>query len=94
MNCGVGHRHGLDLALLWLWCTPAAVALIWPLAWEPPYAKGATLNRQKTKKKKKKKKKEKKEKEKKPTAAASGGVGSIPGPAKCVQGSGIAAAIA
>jgi len=19
MSCGVGHRHGLDLALLWLW---------------------------------------------------------------------------
>ena len=27
-----------DLALLWLWCRPAATALIGPLAWEPPYA--------------------------------------------------------
>ena len=26
MSCGVGCRRGLDLALLWLWCRPAAVA--------------------------------------------------------------------
>ena len=32
MNCGVGHRRGLDLALLWLWCRPTAAALIQPLA--------------------------------------------------------------
>ena len=38
MSCGVGCRCGLDLALLWLWCRPAATALILPLAWEPPYA--------------------------------------------------------
>ena len=44
-----------DLALLWLWRRPAAVALIRPLAWEPPYASGAALERQKKKKKKKKK---------------------------------------
>ena len=31
----------LDLALLWLWRRPAAVALIQPLAWEPPYVAGA-----------------------------------------------------
>ena len=24
VSCGVGGRHGLDLALLWLWCRPAA----------------------------------------------------------------------
>ena len=36
-----------------LWCRPAATALIRPLAWEPPYAEGAALKRQKTKKKKK-----------------------------------------
>ena len=42
-----------DLALLWLWCRPAAVAPIGPLAWEPPYAMGATLKSQKKKKKKK-----------------------------------------
>ena len=28
MSCGVGQRHGSDLALLWLQCRPAAVALI------------------------------------------------------------------
>ena len=38
MSCGVGRRHGLDLALLWLWPRPAAVAPIRPLAWEPSYA--------------------------------------------------------
>ena len=41
MSCGVGYRHGLDPALLWLW--PVAVALIQPLAWEPPYAMGEAL---------------------------------------------------
>ena len=30
-----------DLALLWLWHRPAAVTLILPLVWEPPYAMGA-----------------------------------------------------
>ena len=35
MSRGVGHRHGLDSTLLWLWL--AAVAMIRPLAWEPPY---------------------------------------------------------
>ena len=49
MSCGVGCRHGSDLALLWLWCKPAAVALIRHLAWEPPYSMGAAL--EKTKKK-------------------------------------------
>ena len=33
---GVGSRCGSDLALLWLWYRPVAVALIRPLAWEPP----------------------------------------------------------
>ena len=49
MNCGVVHRHGSDLALLWLWCSLAAVALIRPLAWETPYATGAALKRPKEK---------------------------------------------
>ena len=49
MSCGIGRRSGSDPALLWLWCRPAAVALIRPLAWEPPYAMSAAL---KTKKKK------------------------------------------
>ena len=55
MSCGIGHRCGLDLALLWLWCRPAAVALILPLAWEFPYAMGAALKRQRKKEKGRKK---------------------------------------
>ena len=54
MSCGVGRRHGLDLALLW--CSLAAAALIQPLAREPPHAMGATLKRQKKKKSNQKKK--------------------------------------
>ena len=57
MSCGIGHRRGSDLALLWLWCRPAAIAPIEPLAWEPPYAAGVALKGQKKKKKKKRKKK-------------------------------------
>ena len=66
--CGLRIQHccklqcrsqtGFDLALLWLWCWLAAVALIQPLGWELPYAMGVAL-------KKRKKKKEKKRKEKK-----------------------------
>ena len=47
MNCGVGHRWGSHPTLLWLWCRPAAVALIWLLTWEPLYAMSAALKRQK-----------------------------------------------
>ena len=57
MSCSVGHRPCSDPALLWLWHRPAATALIRPLAWEPPYAPGAALEkakRQKTKNKKQK----------------------------------------
>ena len=36
-----------DPALLWLWRRPAAVALFQPLAWEPPFATGMALKRQK-----------------------------------------------
>ena len=50
MSCGIGHRRGLDLTLLWLWCRPAAIAPIRLLAWEPPYAVGVALKRQKKKK--------------------------------------------
>ena len=49
MSCGVGRRRSLDPALLRLRCRPAAVALIEPLAWEPPYASGVALKRQKDK---------------------------------------------
>ena len=40
------------MVLLWLWCRPAATAPIRPLAWEPPYAMGEALGRQKDKNKK------------------------------------------
>ena len=33
--------------MLWLWCRPAAAALICCLAWEPPYAAGVALKRKK-----------------------------------------------
>ena len=49
MSCGIGHRCGSDLALLWLWCRLAAIAPNRPLAWEPPYAARAALKRKKTK---------------------------------------------
>ena len=51
MSYGVGWRQGSDLALLWLWYSLAAVALIWPLAWELPYAVGAAPKRPKEKRK-------------------------------------------
>ena len=54
MSCGVGRRHGSDLAWLGLglglWL--AATAPIGPLAWEPPYASGVALKDKKIKKKK------------------------------------------
>ena len=51
MSCGVGLRCGLDpgLLLLLLWCKPAAVVPIRPLAWELLYASGAALKKQKIK---------------------------------------------
>ena len=51
MSCGVGRRRSSDPELLWLWCRPAATALIRPLAWEPPHAMGAALEKKKEKKK-------------------------------------------
>ena len=48
MNCGVGCRHSSDPE--WLWRRPAAADPITPLAWEPPYAAGVALKRQKTRK--------------------------------------------
>ena len=69
MSCGVGCRRGSDPALLCLWRSPVATALIQPLAWESPYAAVSvqeivttTTTTTKTKDKKKKKKN--------PTAAA------------------------
>ena len=56
MSCGVGRRLGLDPALLWMWLwlwnRPVGTAQIQPLAWEPPYAVGMALKRQKTKEEK------------------------------------------
>ena len=49
MSCGVARRHSSDLALLWLRCRPAAIALIGLLAWEPPHAVDVALESQKKK---------------------------------------------
>ena len=48
VSCGIGHRCGSDLTLLW----PAAVALIRPLARELLYAAGFSPKKQKIKNKK------------------------------------------
>ena len=50
MSCGVGRRCGLDPILLWLWGRLAAVAVIQPLVWEPPYATGVALRKAKKEK--------------------------------------------
>ena len=56
MSCDIGRRHSSDPVSLWLWYRLAAVALIQPLAWDPPYAVvGVGLKRPKKEKKKKKK---------------------------------------
>ena len=47
MSYGVDCRPISDLALLWLWCRPAATAPIGPEAGEPPYAMGAALEKKK-----------------------------------------------
>jgi len=54
VSCGVGCRHSSDPTLLWLWCRPAAINPIRPLAWEPPYTAGAALEKAKRQKKKEK----------------------------------------
>ena len=56
ISCGIGHRQGLDPALLWLWHRLAAVAQIQHLAYIFPYVMCAAL---KSKAKKKKSKKQK-----------------------------------
>ena len=47
VSCGVGRRCGSEPELLWLWCRPAAIAPIGPLAWELPYAMGMALKSKK-----------------------------------------------
>ena len=56
MSWGVGCKRGSDPVLLWLWHRSVATAPIQPLAWEPPYASGAALKRQKDQKKERKRK--------------------------------------
>ena len=50
MSCGISHRCGLDLALLWLWHRPAATA---PIQASPslgvPYALDAAQKKKKKK---------------------------------------------
>ena len=55
-----------NLAFLWLWRRLAAMALIKPLAWKPPYAVGVAKEIETTKKTKKRKKNKKEKKKKKP----------------------------
>ena len=43
------RRCGSDPVLPWLWCRPAAAALIPPLDWELPYATGVALREKKKK---------------------------------------------
>ena len=45
MSCGVGQSQVSDLALLWLWCRPAAAAPIQALPWELLYAMGTALKK-------------------------------------------------
>ena len=42
-----GLQTGSDRVLLWLWCRPAAVAWIRPLAWELPCAVSAAEGKKK-----------------------------------------------
>ena len=53
LSFGVDRRRGSDPVLLWLWRRLAATTPIHHLAWEPPYAEGAALKRQKPKTNKK-----------------------------------------
>ena len=47
MSRDVGYRRDSDPALLWLLCRPVATVPIRPLAWEPPYAAGVALEKEK-----------------------------------------------
>ena len=38
-----GSQTQLGSGMLWLWHRPMAIALIWPLPWEPPYAAVAAV---------------------------------------------------
>ena len=56
MRCPRLAQWVKDLALSWLWCRPAAIAPIRPLAWEPPYATGEALKNTQKKKEREKEK--------------------------------------
>ena len=45
MSCGVSHRCGSGLVLIWLclWYKPATTAPTQPLDWELPHAPGSAL---------------------------------------------------
>ena len=47
MSCGVGHRHGSDLMLPWLWCRLVAAVLFQPLTWKLPFAVNGALKKKK-----------------------------------------------
>ena len=47
MSCDVGRRRGSDPELLWLWHRPVTTAPTGLLAWEPPYATRAALEKAK-----------------------------------------------
>ena len=57
MSWGVGHRCGLDLALLWLWRRPEATAPIGPVSWHTSICHRCGHKKRKKKKKKKERKK-------------------------------------
>ena len=50
---GVGCRCSSNPAFLWLWHRPEAIAPLGLLAWEPPYAPVAALEKTKRQKEKK-----------------------------------------
>ena len=52
MSCGVGHKCSSDPLLLCLRYRLVATALIETLTWEPLYASGTALKRQKKRKEK------------------------------------------
>ena len=89
LSCGVGHRCGLYPALLWLWCRQDVIALIGPLAWEPPYAASVALKRPQKEQRKKKNPKNKKVNKnkifKKPTSHHSSKMSPISHPLKACQ---------
>ena len=49
VSCDVGLRCGSGPAWLWLWCRPAAAALIQPLGWKLPCAMGVALKKKRVK---------------------------------------------